>query len=984
MQSVVRSSFVGLLAIASLAAGLTACGDKVTQVTGGTDTTIHVVTVTPNVISNLQVGGSFTLAASVDAGPGAKDRTVTWSSSDATIASVDATTGKVTGVKVGGPVTITAASKQDANVKGAAVVTVIAAGGTTPLVTISTINQSNGLNSIPANLLNVANQIDVTLNVDAQGTTLSKITGQVKCGNDSVQVVQNISSGNVVAADENASPVTLSFNTAAFNSTTGVPALHNGQCTVSAFVTTTAGTQSAVNSTTFTLNNADMAVVTVSTTNAATDNINRPWIGGGPLTITALPVMYSGHTPVAATIGINPGAQLPLPAVAPNPTSQTLTSLSSGVFSATWTNGPTAPSVQNYAALAASPAISISDNTGATVFAIGQLTIKGGAQSNTPCTTPALCGGANIQFNFDDQKPAPGAFSVINNPDQNIAAGGLGYVGTAFRFVGDSAAGYRGANAVAGNQTANNDNGGVDKVVVTFQFRTNGSGTYADVANTTPIAESATAQAYELRMITKDALGNADTTGNASSVQNTTIKFGVDKTAPNETVAAAPANQATTTAANGNGNYTFTITDALSGTGPALVAQARNWNGLSTVNSANEGRINTNVAAPPGATYNAVGTSATGTQQPCYIGRFNATQAAAGPNAIPLFNAAGTAIGFCTPVVYTLAGNSTIGATQGVDGYWTTTVVAQDVAGNQTAPVTRTVLEDVTSPTVTNIDPPPTATGNATVSFPATVTDNAAASVGDIVGSYITQVFPVASLRWNSTAGPGTAFDNVLTNSTSVTPSIPNFIKNLQQAPTAVAPIAGNNETAVTVTAVGAAGNQGSLTYNFQPGAPQLVAGASSTFSATGNCIVGGVGTCPSVAGWIIQPLANANVTNCVSDNCSPATATQPTSVALTATAQGNTQTYTNPFGTGVVEFWYRPTGNAVWYFMGNSAPGVSRDNNVNRFWDYTITFNPPNFTPDQVALTTAAMTIDIVAIGVNSAGDGVMTAPVTITIANP
>jgi hypothetical protein len=978
MQSVVRSSFVGLLAIAGLTAGLTACGDKTTVTGTATDTTIHQVVVTPQAVTNLQVGGTFTLAASVDAGSGAKDRTVTWSSSDATIASVDAATGKVTGVKVGGPITITAASHQDPTVKGAAVITVVPAGGTSvPLVTISTINQTvcglGGCNSVPANLLNVAGQVDVTINVDAGTNTLSKITGMIKCGNDSVQVVQNIAAANVApSADEAASPVTLNFNTAAFNATTGVPALHNGQCTVSAFATTTGGQQSAVNTTTFTLNNGDMGVVTVSSTNSATDNLNKPWIGGGPLTISVLPVMYSGRTPVAASIGLNTGVGT-TGSAAPNPTTQTLTSLSSGVFSATWTNGPTAPSVQNYAATGASPTISISDNTGAVTNTIGSVTVKGGTTTTTP---------ANFQFNFDDQKPAPGTFSVINNPDQNIAAGGLGYVGAPFRFVGDSASGYRGANAIAGNQTQNTDNGGVDKVTVAFQFRTNGSGTYATVTNTTPIAESATAQAYELRMITADALGNADTTGNASSAQPTTIKFGVDKTAPSETVAAAPANQATTIVANGNGSYNFTITDALSGIGPALVAQARNWNGLSTVNSANEGRINTNVAAPPGATYFAPNTSASG-NNPCSIGRFNATQAASGANAIALFNAAGTAIGFCTPVVFTLTGNSLLPATFGQDGYWTTTVVAQDVAGNQTAPVTRTVLEDVVAPTVVNIDLPPTATGNATVSFPASVTDNTASGVGDITGSFITQVFPAASLRWPTGTGPGTAFDNVLTNNTTVTPSIPNFIKNLQVAAVAAAPVAGNNVTGVSVTALGAAGNQGTLSATFAPGLPQLVAGSTTTFSATGNCVVSGTGTCPSVSGWAIQAPTNANISNCPNDACTPA-ATQPTSITLTVTAQGLTQIYTNPFATGTVEFWYRPTGNAVWYLIGNSAAGVSRDNNVNRFWDFTISFNPPNFTPDQVSLTTNGMTIDVMAVGVNAAGDAVATATTVLTVANP
>jgi len=929
-----------------------------------------VVTVTPAAVLNLQVGSSVTLAASVDADAAVTDRTVTWSSSDATVASVDATTGKVTGVKIG-TTTIIASAKADPNVKGSALVTVVATGGAVPTVSIATINQTvcgaAGCNSVPANLLNVAGQLDVTLNVEANGQPLSKIQSMLKCGNDSVIVTQNVAPANVaeIAADEAAAPVTMSFNTAAF-SPAGVVALHNGQCTVSAFATTTGNVQSAVNTTSFTLNNGDMAVVTVTSTNSGTDPINRPWIGGGPLTITALPIMYSGRTPVAATIGIVPGTNTTGSTANANPSTQTLTSLSSGVFSATWTNGPTAPSVQGFASAGVTPVVTISDNSGAVVGTIGSVTVKGGTFSGTP---------ANFQFNLDEQKPAAGTFSVTNNPDQGIIPPtGQGYVGTAFRFVADSAAGYRGANAVAGNQLANTDNGGVDKVTVVFQSRTNGSGTYVNLTNTTALAESATSNTYELRMITLDAVGNADTTLAAN-----TLKFGVDKTAPTNVVGAAPANQAVTTTLNGNGNYTFTISDNLSGTGPGLVAQVRNWNGLSAVAAGNEGRINTNVTAPVGSglTYNAVGTSATATQQPCYIGRFNAAQANAGPNAIAVLSAAGLALGWCTPVVYNL-GAGTLASTQGADGYWFTTVVATDVAGNQAAPVSRVVLEDQTAPTVNNIDLPPTVVGNSTATFPANVTDNAAASVGDIVGSWITQTFggPAVSLRWPTTTGPGVAFDNVLTNSTTVNPAIPNFIKNLQVGATAVAPPAGGVVTQIAVTALGAANNTGTLAVTLVPGTPQITAGSTNSFLT---------GTTPiTVPTWGIQVPADVNVSNCPNNDTCATAATKPFSITLTATAQGPTATYVNPFATGSVQFWYRPTGGTVWYQIGNASAGSSRDNSVNRFWDYSVSFNPPATTPDGVVLTTPAMTIDIVAIGVTAAGDGLMSPIQTITIANP
>src|SRR5205807_252976 len=116
--------------------------------------------------------------------------------------------------------------------------------------------------------------------------------------------------------------------------------------------------------------------------------------------------------------------------------------------------------------------------------------------------------------------------------------------------------------------------------------------------------------------------------------------------------------------------------------------------------------------------------------------------------------------------------------------------------------------------------------------FPAAVTDNTAASVGDIVASWATVSYagPAIALRYPNTAGPGVAFDNVLTNSVTVTPQIPNFIRNIQlnNGSTAVtSPAAANNATSITVAAQDAAGNFGTNTPTFAPGT-QLVAGSTA------------------------------------------------------------------------------------------------------------------------------------------------------------
>ena len=139
-------------------------------------------------------------------------------------------------------------------------------------------------------------------------------------------------------------------------------------------------------------------------------------------------------------------------------------------------------------------------------------------------------------------------------------------------------------------------------------------------------------------------------------------------------------------------------------------------------------------------------------------------------------------------------------------------------------------------------------------------------------------------------------------------------------------------------------------------------------------------------AGWAITG-NNATVSNCPTAGCTGNVApANPTTVTLTVTAIGLTQTFANPLVGGAVTFWYRPTGSAgPWFFAGSGGAGSSRDNLTNRFWDFTFTFDPPVKAPDGTVLTTNGNQIDIVAVGVNAAGDGIMNATVfTVTLSNP
>jgi hypothetical protein len=981
MQRVVRSSLVGLLTLAALAA----CGDSGTDSTPtGTGVTpvVHSVTVSPSSLT-INVGGTGILAASVDA-DGSLDRTVTWSSSNTAVATVDAASGKVTGVSVG-TVTVTATSKANTSVQGAAAVTVIGSGSTSgavPTVTISAINQGGN----PVNIGNVAGQIDVVLNVDTNGGVLKTVTATLKCGTDSVVNSQTVSNLAPIAAEAASSPVTLSFNTAAFSSA-GVAALHNGACTISAQATTAAGTQSATNSTTLTLNNADVIVGSLTFGATKTDAAGLAWVGKS-VAVAVTPVFYTpNRTAATTTITLNAGG------------AHTQTVSGAGTHTVTFTDNNDGKSdslnIDQITNAAATVTVTTIDSNGQPFANAGNAIVLSTSNPLAPTNVPS--------FRLDTQKPAAGTFVIANNAGQNTS--GNGYINGSFRFASDSAAGYCGPNSTnytpgnapggvsngnpvcTGNTTANTDNGGVDNVTVVFQTYLASAKKTSGVTATNPsaLAESQTASTYKLDMITTDALGNADTTDVGT--------FGVDLTAPSSfaaTQTGGPANQTiyTTTGTNGpdQGGQMYTtsgITDNLSGPGPMLVAQTRN----STLTdkfkaSVSEGRTYTNTGAT--GTYS-VGQAVTDLS-PCVIGRFNAASTDAGANALTVYSQSGSTIGYCTPVAF--AGNTVppdaaavSGGTNASEGYFTTEIIGIDQAGNRAAPFVATIVADATGPTVSGIDLPGSITAGSSVTIPATANDSV-----DVVGSYATVHYTGAgdNLRYAKTPASGVAFDNTLTRSASIAPVISSFIRNLAPA-TAGAPASttttGNNAQSIDVGAVDEAYNTGAL--NAGLGVVSLGTESSNAWSS-------------AFAGGFVVAADSANITNCPAATGSQTTgcgaagktaAAHPTSVNLTASASGTTGTFANPFST--VTFWRQLPGGD-WVQIGSSSSATVTDTGAGngRTWSYTLSYDPP--TKDEYGNVLAPqfgsgpIAVNIIAVGANASGDAVATAPVTIQLTNP
>lgn len=1024
MQRVVRSTFAGLLILA----GLTACGDKVT-VPGITTTTppnvVHSVTVTPDRATlNQAVAGiaadKITLAVSVDADAGVTDRTVTWTSANSAIASVDQA-GVVTAGTTAGTTTITAASKIAPDVKGASLITVVASGGTgtLPTISVSTINQTvcvvgGACTSVPANLGSVTGQIDVTLNVDPGSQKLAGVDLIMNCagpGNsatDTVVATQNLVTANQIPAGASAAlaPVTLSFNTASFNATTGAVAFRNGACTIKARARTTTGTTTSTVTQTLTLANTDVVVGTVTASNNKVNPVTGQVWSGGTVTVVATPILY---TPNRAVRQVTLSFAGKTAAALGTTTSGSLAGAQTAVF------------VDGNGATVAAPNTDIDNITNAAAAAtFAAIDTLGGAIVNTvaganTCAANALCTQTSVlagataavpTVRLDTQKPPRGSLAIANNALQNT--GPSGYIGPTFRIVADSAAGFTGPNAGSaigggaclGNNGVNNpvtcnlDNNGVDSVTVVFfsnatGSRTAGSGTLiTSVAN---LNETPTGNTNNLNMITTDLLGNADTTfagpGNVVGASG----FGVDKTPPTLGTITGPADQAQAQAVGGAGSYTVPNSDALSGTSRALVAQVIQRTAVTSAN------LPSATTVPNNTTFSNTGIAGTQTAggansiaTGCVIGRFNRNAAAANAaaNALPVFDPTGAQIGTCSPAAFDLTGGTTVSANlSGVEAYAKTIIIIDDQAANSVTALTRTVAEDATNPTAGQIQGPTTiAQGGGPITFTAAATDNLDAVNGTLQLNYPT---PVMLLQYPTVTGPGIGFDNVLTTTGNIAPVATVFIRNLANAPaqgSATRPTsatAANAPSTITVgtldevNRVGTAGPTAITTFS---------AITQPTNTTTANPFAA-----EFTNGFFISGASTATVSDCPTAGCAGGAApANPTTVTLTATASGTSGIFNNPFAT--VQFWYQVNGAGAWFLAGTASGASSRDTGATgfRFWDYTLTgFTPPKSSPIDISTGTSTVltggaNLTFRAIGITGTGDGLVSNSQPVTLTNP
>lgn len=733
--------FCSTVLVAALSvAGLTACGDKVNVTQPPPDSAVTQVTVSP-AAQTLGVGDKFTFVATVVAGPQQTNRNVTWSSSNPAVASVD-NAGVVTAIK-GGVTSIIAASVANPAIKGAAAVTVNEVVAT---VTIGQINQTKcdnigGCTSVPAVLSNVANQLDVTLNVDAGTQKISEVDLIMNCagGTDTIVAKQTFAAADIAPDAEDASaPTTLSFNTAAFNPTTGAVAFKNGQCTVKAKAITTAGTQIASGSQTLTLNNTNFIASTITTTPGtgqvatATDNVGLLWHAGA-VNVTAVPVFYTAGVTIAsgAISLINKGADHALGKagadLAPNAALAVLSNLTpaTGVITASFP-------------LSTSNAAGVG---GAVVDTLGVLVTTVGSNGESgPTDTASVANFIRLDNRAPDISPTAPVF-VAGTQHTNG-----GWIGKNFVFSVDSGVFTLNTaatdNAVAIDALgANNSGGGVDKVTVTTQSAPPGSASnsadWTTFTSVTSLAESASGASYGLRIKVCDALGNCSTTAELT-------QFGVDKTPPSLDQVGGPENNSVFNCGNvacPNSTIPATFDFAESDTASTAGATPSGQQGL--------------LVAVQGLQPSGASGSKTSCILPVDATHLCGTQVSQ------------TGVSFATP-----------GAA--ASGEYTATIVGIDQAGNQTAPITIKYYNDVQAPVVSTagVTVPGTVAGDTT--FASSATDDM-----DVAAGNGTLIYPaIAKFVEAGTATPtGATFDNALTRAASITVKLGVFYRSLSPTP---------------------------------------------------------------------------------------------------------------------------------------------------------------------------------------------------------
>ncbi|MFA6167656.1 MAG: hypothetical protein WC700_13640 [Gemmatimonadaceae bacterium] len=645
------------------AALLAACGDKVTvqeYTPPPTTSKVNFVEVTP-ATATVSTGASITFTAAVNADAGLAT-TVTWSASAGTVTAAGVFTAPAT---ANPGISVCATSTVDAGKKGCATVVVSPPAATFP-ATVSIASITTGALNVPVNPLAVAGQMDVTLNINPGTQTISKVellVGGVVAGSQTFTAAQSAAlryaADEAIAAQTTFPQVVFSVNTAAFNATTGVPTYLNGSQAVQAKLYTTAGGTTSAASASVTQNlvfanvNAFAFTTTVGGTTATANDAAGYRYTKGDVSISLLPVSYTGVAAAAitanfGTVACNNNAIQP---------SKALTAPAAGAYAwtATWANSGTAgaANVRNYEFN--SVACAAAYLTGESVSVVAAQDANG-----NPFTTTALPIAGGAGFRLDNRPPNAAAALAVGNTIINPNGRALSWVNDAVSFVTIGGAGKDGmiAAAVADGAGAV---GGVTYAAKVGATQATAKAA-ADISNPTTLAAAATNADYCLLQYAQDALGNR-TADPAACLQT----FGVDRAAPTIAYSGGITANSRFAAAPGAGNeFIVTVNDTgLVGNSGMLPAAPATGKVMF--------RGNGNTAA-----------------QTCFVGAW----------ASPTCSEVALAVAPAIPLYGTATMAGTLGNSVSTEGYYTFTGTAFDAAGNSATVASRTTLVDATAATV--------------------------------------------------------------------------------------------------------------------------------------------------------------------------------------------------------------------------------------------------------------------------------------------
>lgn len=217
-------------------------------------------------------------------------------------------------------------------------------------------------------------------------------------------------------------------------------------------------------------------------------------------------------------------------------------------------------------------------------------------------------------------------------------------------------------------------------------------------------------------------------------------------------------------------------------------------------------------------------------------------------------------------------------------GYWTFESLVRDQAGNRSAVVMRSILNDGTLPTVSNVAIPSSLVGGAPTTFSATVSDNL--DLGSVAPSLLFGAPFSSYWQFKMATSLGTSFDATFVTSVTDHPETFNFVRSIERFGTAAAPntpaadIARALAERIRFIVTDAAGNQSAAENIFSAGS--VTGGTWTGFASTTM-------TTYDIATNLPQICNGLTTTACPVAN-------DPTSSTITITATGPSTTFSNPY----------------------------------------------------------------------------------------